>query len=243
MSNLEKVMKDFQNIGEEKQADIILDFSEAFKNKNNCKSGEFFTEFGKRYKSLKWSEFVNNHNFMVSNGADESALDNLFKRFPKNTNIDEVYIKVLAINSLYHTYLCNSENGKNLSMKEMARHIFKNACDIDDTSKVSPIKIVDRLGNKDNLNGDVNNAYSFASKYLSFTYRNKPNGKDLVPITDTNAREVLKFMNLSKVHNLENYSNYYAAITELKNKYSQINKSIGYKEIDAFLWIMGKAFR
>ena len=127
----------------------------------------------------------------------------------------------------------------------MAQYI-RNIGDKIDCDEISPQDAVILIGDKSNISSvrnGINNAYSFASKYLSFTYRNRDEAKDRIPITDSYSRNSLACIKIGDgKSDLDQYQDYFETMERLKSYYKEYNREIGYKEIDAFLWLIGKAF-
>ena len=240
---VQEIVEKFQSVSLERQAEIIMRFSDEFKSVENEKPIEIFlSEIDKKY-GLGWESIIPQANhFVINFGKDEKCLDYLFQKFPNNTDYNEILVKVIMINNLYSTRLNDHQSGNTISTKEMADYIKKLGNTIDDNNIEIP-KVVSLVGDKKNYNFErkVNSAYSFASKYLSFTYRNNIEKLDKVPITDTYSKNVITYM-VPQIKNIDQYSRYYQAMSTLKDHYKNINSEIGYKEIDAFLWIIGKAF-
>ena len=233
--SLEEIIVKFNGIEEKRQSKIIIEFSNAFKSEKERTIKELLAEVNMNYPELGWDIYIpNNKNFNTNNGKEEKALDNLFSKFSSNKDYSEVLVKVIMINNLYSTRLNNNQKGKTISVKAMAQRIT----DIGDViNSIEPEEAIEIIGGN-SIYKDYNKAYSFASKYLSFTYRNAEKKEDLIPITDSLSRKTLKFMKYAnKRINLECYSNFYEAMNELSEQYN-----IGFKELDAFLWLIGKAF-
>ncbi len=234
-------MIDMFNLKEpEIQAKIIKDFYSAFMTEKKLLLHDLLEQVDTRYL-LNWRYLKKQtKDFEVNNGLEERALDSLFEKYNSNSDFDQILIKVIAINTLYSTRLHDYASGNTISIKEAANIIMKRAI----TSENS-WDIVNEIGNKTNfeLDRDVNNAFSFASKYMSFTYRKSLKIGDCIPIIDEYAKNVIRKIAFDEKYDFDSYSDYCRAMAVLKERYSKCDKSIGYKQIDSFLWIMGKAFR
>lgn len=108
----------------------------------------------------------------------EKSLGRLFqKTYPKNTELEEVLIKVSALNNLYSLRI--------LSPLIVAKHIIKAKIDMniskDDLIFVNKVAKVRVSENR------TINFYSFATKYCSFS---KPT---IYPIYDSYVRKSLRF--------------------------------------------------
>ena len=90
-------------------------FSEAFRSMDEKSIEDLLIEVNSDYR-LGWESFIPNANhFYANNGYEENALDHLFSKFQSNTDLSEIYIKVISINNLYSTrlndypYMVNSQ--------------------------------------------------------------------------------------------------------------------------------------
>ena len=244
-SRISLVLNSFKNREMDEQVKIIMRFSEVFKSTDKKSIEDLLIEVNKDY-GLEWESYISNANhFYANNGYEEKALDHLFSKFQSNTDLSEVYIKVISINNIYSTRLNDYSTGNTISTKEMAQYIEKNGAELD-SNKMHPEDAVFLIGDKTKISSvrkGVNNAYSFASKYLSFTYRNRDEGKDEVPITDTYSRNSLACLKVDdEKRDLDQFHDYFEVMKSLKASYKKYDEKIGYKEIDAFLWLIGKAF-
>jgi len=88
----------------------------------------------------------------------ESALNKLFfKTYPNNNDIDDILIKVSALNDFYSTNI--------YSPFQVAKHILN--LHIDDRLKEGDVTLVNDIAKVSMTNGNVINFYSFATKYCS----------------------------------------------------------------------------
>ena len=88
----------------------------------------------------------------------ESTLDELFRLFPKNDNLNHVLLKVVAVNALYHTCI--------FDLEEVARHIHAHHLAVDtalSTADPAAIDLIARL----TVRSRSHNFYSFATKYAN----------------------------------------------------------------------------
>ena len=236
--SLAEAINKFKGIKEiDKQKRIIDLFSKAFNREEDYTVEDFMDDVNKKYSELRWNITIpQNKSFNINYGKEEKALDYLFKELPSNAAYNDVLIKVIMLNNLYSTQLNIHKSGDTISVKDMARRIV----DIDNEKTIlsfKPKDAVERIGGNEYYKG-FKKAYSFASKYLSFTHRNTGKGEDVVPITDSYSRRTIKLLKYENEKiDLDCYQIYYDAISKLKDEYN-----VGFKEIDAFLWIMGKAF-
>ena len=109
----------------------------------------------------------------------ENALDKLFfNTYPENDDIDEILIKVSALNDFYSTNI--------FSVFPVAKHIL--SLNIDEAIKNADESIVNKVALV-NMNGKMINFYSFATKYCSHHFPND------YPIYDTYVEKVLVALN------------------------------------------------
>jgi hypothetical protein len=174
-------------------------------------------------KTLK--EWENLENYVLQ----ESSLKKLFtKTYPLNKNIDDVLIKVCALNDFYSTNV--------FSLFTVAKHII--LLDIDKRLRQNDLSIVNRIA-QIKMKGDKNrNFYSFASMYCS---HHKPNE---YPIYDSFAVKMItqkadKFHDFKK-EDLKVYSKYKEIILKFREFYKLSNFDL--KQIDKYLWIRGKEY-
>jgi hypothetical protein len=160
----------------------------------------------------------------------ESSLTKLFhKTYPENKDIDDVLIKVCALNDFYSTNI--------FSPFSVAQHIvdlkIDNRLKENDTSLVNDIaQIV--------IKGTPKNFYSFATKYCS---HHKPQD---YPIYDNFVKKILmyfgtkdKFYPFGK-ENLKNYPVFKEILIQFR-KYYRLEK-YDLKELDKYLWLLGKEY-
>ena len=108
----------------------------------------------------------------------ESALNKLFFRtYPDNTDINDILIKVSALNDFYSTNI--------FSPFQVAKNIFN--LKIDDRIQAGDVTLVDDISKVTMDNGSVKNFYSFATKYCS---HHKPMD---FPIYDSYVDHLLRF--------------------------------------------------
>jgi hypothetical protein len=108
--------------------------------------------------------------FDRENQAAEHALNELFHQYPHNTELSHVLLKVVAVNSLYHTYV--------FDVNIVARHIHSNIPGLDSALAAGSHEIIHQIA-KVNVNGKAHNFYSFATKFCSW------HNPDAYPIYDS----------------------------------------------------------
>jgi len=157
---------------------------------------------------------------------EDQAVAKLFQHFPKNESVEDIILKISALNDLYGTNI--------FATYKMAKHIQKlkvdKYFDKKDLSVVGKIAVGHGIGDR--------NFYSFATKYCSW------HDKDTYPIYDTFVQRILtayrKQDKFSQFVNsdLRNYKAFAKVISDFKQKYSLTQHNL--KEIDKFLWAYGK---
>ena len=158
----------------------------------------------------------------------ENSLNQLFSDLmPTNKKINEILIKASTLNDFYSTNI--------FSVFPVAKHILE--LNIDERLLNADISLVNDIANVDIL-GKQKCFYSFATKYCS---HHKPND---FPIYDKYIDNVLwyfintdKFVNIKR-KDLKNYEIFKDTIINFKKYYKINNYSL--KEIDKYLWLLGK---
>jgi hypothetical protein len=159
-------------------------------------------------------------------GSTDKAISKLFRIFPYNNQLDEVLLKVAAVNNLYNTNI--------YAVFDVARHIWR--IDIDTQLEQKSLDLVDAIA-KVKIKGKTRRNYSFASKYCSF------HAPDIYPIYDSYVNQVLwayknadMFSDFNRSE-LQDYPRYKEIIEQFRNYYGLAQFSL--KEIDKFLWLYG----
>lgn len=173
-----------------------------------------------------------NKNFDVDKKTNytETALIKLFaSTYPLNINLDEIVIKVSALDNLYSTQLRMSGG-----CVQMSHHI--KALNIDHRLQSGDLSLVDDIANITLPDGKSSRLYSFASKYCSF---HRP---EVFSIYDSYVDGVLKHFNkidgfYGKGMNNKDYLKYIDAINSFITFYELEEHSL--KEVDKYLWQLG----
>lgn len=159
----------------------------------------------------------------------ESALEKLFCRtYPKNTEMDDVLIKVSSLNDFYST--------KIYATNAVAKHIVQ--LNIDERLESEDMTLVNDIAKAEMENGNMKNFYSFATKYCS---HHKPLA---FPIYDSYVDKVLRYFrdrdNFYHFKNkeLKEYSVFKEILIQFRKFYGLEDYSL--KEIDKYLWLLGK---
>lgn len=162
--------------------------------------------------------------------SQESALNMLFhEKCPENKHIEDILLKVSALNDFYSTNI--------MSTYTMAMHISN--LNIDERLKEGDLTLIDDI-KKITIKGNDKIFYSFATKYCS-------HHKDCsYPIYDSYVDKVLKyFRNTNQINRflndeLRNYKQFKQVICEFINHYNL--KKYTFKQIDHYLWLLGKEY-
>jgi len=161
----------------------------------------------------------------------ESSLNKLFsKTYPLNNNMDDVLIKVCALNDFYSTNI--------FSPFTVAKHIVSLKIDKDIVN--DNLEVVNKIA-KITMNGNRDiNFYSFASKYCS---HHKPT---VYPIYDSYVEKIL--MHFKKKDNFADFVREdlksYTKFKEVLAKFAEFYHlgQFNLKQIDQYLWQLGKEY-
>jgi hypothetical protein len=161
----------------------------------------------------------------------ESSLNKLFlKTYPLNNDMDDVLIKVCALNDFYSTNI--------FSPFTVARHIV--ALNIDPDLAKSNLHVVNKIANVRISTNKSINFYSFATKYCS---HHKPT---VYPIYDSNVEKVLiyfkekdSFADFSK-NGLRSYIKFRNTLLNFREYYKL--QLFNLKQVDQYLWQVGKKY-
>lgn len=174
----------------------------------------------------------------------EEILCNLFRKYPENTNFEEVVYKITILDSFYSTNL--RFNDKTLTADKDSKsgvievaNIILGIKDFDKRVKRGKIDLVDQIVNTAKQDKNMKSVYSFATKYCSFH-----NPKDY-PICDNFVKEELKYYRNQKESNFDFRNDeleIYGKFVDVMNKFQKnfnLNK-YSFKQIDQYLWLVGK---
>lgn len=165
--------------------------------------------------------------FDKSEKVVESALRRLVDFLPANTQVEDILLKVVAINALYSTQI--------YSPRPVAEHILKARIDDmlsrGDTEAVERIRVV-QFGDK------TRNNYSFASKYCAW------HNPDSYPIYDGFVDQTLwgyrkrdGFARFQR-QNLWRYAEFKQIVVAFREHYAL--QDVCFRDIDKFLWSVGQ---
>jgi len=157
----------------------------------------------------------------------ERALSKLFTLFPNNDNLEDVLLKVVALNDLYRTGI--------LGTSQVADHIFH--LNIDAAIKAGRPEVVQMIA-RVQFGKSIRNNYSFATKYCA--WHNPAN----YPLYDSYVEQMLwgykkqeRFDNFHR-QDLLQYDRFTQVMLHFRDYYDLTSFSI--KDIDKFLWLAGK---
>ena len=174
--------------------------------------------------------YLDKWNMLENYILQEESLNLLFNKLcPDNKSIENILLKVSALNDFYSTNIYDTYT--------VAKHILN--CEIDEDLKKGNIGLVSKIalvtiGNK------TRNFYSFASKYCS---HHKP---ETYPIYDSYVEKMLMYFKKKdnfykfKKKELKKYETFLEVIQEFKKFYKLNNFSL--REIDIYLWLAGKEY-
>ncbi|WP_318463959.1 hypothetical protein [Photobacterium leiognathi] len=165
-----------------------------------------------------------------SYSLQEKSLENLFKKFcPQNDKIEDVLLKVSALNDFYSTNIYDTYS--------VSKHIL--SLNIDEKLNQGCLDLVDEIA-PIKINGTTRRFYSFTTKYCS---HHRP---DDYPIYDSYVEKMLMHFKKRdsfcqfKKYELKNYRRFVEIIKEFSRYYSLNEFSL--REIDIYLWLAGKEY-
>lgn len=171
---------------------------------------------------LEWEKL---DNYVIQ----EMALDKLFHQiYPKNTNIEEILVKVATLNDFYSTNI--------FSGYKVAKHIL--SLNIDKRLECVDETLVNDIATLVLNEEKIKNFYSFATKFCS---HHKPYN---YAIYDSYVDKVLRYFRDVdgfadfKDIDLKEYSKFIKIIRQFQNYYSLEKYNL--KMLDRYLWMLGK---
>ena len=160
----------------------------------------------------------------------ESALNKLFLELaPQNDRIENILIKAATLNDFYSTNI--------FSIYPVARHIL--SLDVDKRLQAHDLSLVSDISYVTFPNGKTKKLYSFATKYCS---HHKP---DVYPIYDDYINKILRYyrdidgFSTFTSEMLLDYRSFHAILHDFQRFYKLESYTV--KEIDQYLWQLGKA--
>ncbi len=168
--------------------------------------------------------------FDEENGPTEWVLEQLFQKFPENTDFEEVLAKTKVLNTLYNTQV--------RAVNIVAKHICSLAIDRD--LRAGRPEIVDRIAKVQLESGKIRTYFCFASKYCSWHNRTE------YPIYDSNVEKCLWCY--KKLDGFATFARDGYDYPEFKRRVDAFRNFYGlsllsYKQLDKFLWSLGDTLR
>ena len=168
---------------------------------------------------------------LESYSLQESSLKKLFtKTYPLNDNMDDVLIKVCALNDFYSTNI--------FSPFTVAKHIV--SLKVDNFIKNGDLAIVNQIAEVKMNGGKIKNFYSFATKYCSH------HNPEVYPIFDSYVEKMLILCKKNdsfctfENNDLKTYSKFREVLSNFRKFYGL--ESFDLKQIDKYLWQAGKYY-
>lgn len=153
----------------------------------------------------------------------EEALVKLFqKTYPKNNDIDNVLIKMYALNNAYSAGVLSNH------FVSIAKHIVE--IKIDSGLRNGQLEVVERIRNT------KRNYYSFATKYCSF------HNPEAFPMFDLRIVRALTFFRRQSCFEtftqdeLRDYKRFHSVVSSFRSHYRL--ESFSFREIDKYLWLL-----
>ena len=166
--------------------------------------------------------------------VEDKVLKWLFETYPKNTNLNEIILKITCLDSFYSTNLTMSAKIHGIAEKILRLNFDKRV-------QGGDLSLVDELANS-----ATTKIYSFASKYCSW-HNWEVYKKDDFVIFDSLVRTKLKdfnksyeFAKFSGKKLKENYAKYKEVLEKFRAEFSL---ECDFKTLDKYLWRLGKLER
>ena len=163
--------------------------------------------------------------------SQERALNKLFlELLPGNSEITDILLKASCLNDFYSTRI--------FAIYPVAKRILS-IKDLDKRLKAGDIKLVRELGNI-KIGDNKRYFYSFATKYCSH------HNPIAFPIYDSYVEKVLVYFNKVdefssfKIKDLKDYRTFKGILLDFQRYYKL--ERFNLKEIDRYLWLLGKKF-
>jgi hypothetical protein len=167
--------------------------------------------------------------FDHENESIELALQELFQQYPGNSDLRHVLLKVVAVNSLYHTNI--------FALDTVARHIHANHKEIDAALAAGSHEIVDKIA-RVTIQGKKYNFFSFATKYCNWHQPEK------YCIYDSRVDQYLWNLHMQNsfaafLHpNLWDYPKFHSIVIAFRDFHGL--HAFTLKELDKFLYLQGE---
>lgn len=178
------------------------------------------------------AELINSHlqkwETLENYKLQEQSLALLFHQLcPRNSALEHVLLKVTALNQFYSTNIFDTYS--------VAKHILR--MDIDHRLAARDLALVNELA-MITIRGKPRNFYSFASKYCSHHV------PEAFPIFDSFVEQMLLHYRAADNFevfarsDLKNYSQFVRIVAAFQKHYALDSFSL--RQIDVFLWLVGK---
>ncbi len=178
----------------------------------------------------KYVEKWNNNEMYVN--LDKILFD-MCEKNQSNTDVYSVYIKCCVINATESTQVPNKD------LYDIAKNITA-VKDIDNRIKSGDLSVVIDIAEC----GIGKNLYSFAAKYCCAHNKNAFPKKDELVVNmlqELNEYKFTKKVNKTALNNYKNYEQFVNVINDFRNHFG-LNE-FSYKEIDQYLWQVGKTLK
>ena len=177
------------------------------------------------------NKYLNKWKNLEGYTSQEEALNKLFlELLPGNSEIADILLKASCLNDFYSTRI--------FAIYPVAKRILS-IKDLDKRLKAGDIKLVRELGNV-KIGDNKRYFYSFATKYCSH------HNPIAFPIYDSYVEKVLVYFNKVdefssfKIKDLKDYRTFKGILLDFQRYYKL--ERFNLKEIDRYLWLLGKKF-
>ena len=177
------------------------------------------------------NKYLNEWKKLEKYTSQERALNKLFlELLPGNSEITDVLLKASCLNDFYSTNI--------FAIHSVAEHILS-VKDLDKRLKSGDINLVSEL-EEVKIGNNKRYFYSFATKYCSH------HNPIAFPIYDSYVERVLIYFNKVdqfssfKKKDLKNYKKFKGILLDFQRYYKL--ERFNLKEIDRYLWLLGKEF-
>lgn len=166
---------------------------------------------------------------------EDETLKWLFRKFSKNTNLNEIILKITCLDTFYSTNLTMS--AKIPDIAEQILHV-----NFDERVKNGDLSLVSKIAQHKTKDGKTRECLSFASKYCVW-HNYEVYEKDDFVIFDSLVRDKLVEFN-EKFHfakfskkELKNYTKFKEILTKFR---AFFNLECDFRNLDWYLWRMAK---
>ena len=177
------------------------------------------------------NKYLNEWENLEGYTSQERALNKLFlELLPGNSEITDILLKASCLNDFYSTNI--------FAIHSVAEHILS-VKDLDKRLKSGDINLVSEL-EEVKIGDNKRYFYSFATKYCSH------HNPIVFPIYDSYVEKVLVYFNKVdkfssfKIKDLKDYRKFKGILLDFQRYYKL--ERFDLKEIDRYLWLLGKEF-